>query len=256
MEKYTYFIILLLIFGSCKQDDEIYPGPFSGPKYEKTYIDYFTYVSCIRAAVFSGVLVDEENKVFHNLKRDTSPEFNELEDGISVFIQSDSRCSIGFSWLNENSAFYTYANQIGDTLYNSSKKSMWRNSIIDTLQTIQIITDQDFDQQHSKGSDISKYFKVFFSNPYLVVKNNYQIYTGEYAYKWEDVANDVPYAMLGRPLEATDFRNYPFMNDSWNCVLTTAPEVDGAYSFTVKVIKKNGDLLTARTEQSVNIKGR
>ncbi|WP_430614667.1 DUF5034 domain-containing protein [Flavobacterium sp. JP2137] len=256
MKKGVYLTILLVLWGSCKQDDEIYPGPFSGPKNEKSYIDYFTHVSGIQATVFSGVLVDEAQQLFFYLKRDTSQNYKDLKEGISVLVQSDSRCSVGFSWFSDNPGFYKYANLIGDTLYNSSKRPPWSNAIIDTLQSIQIMTDQDFDQQHPKGSDVSKYFKVFFSNPYLVVKNHYQIYTGEYAYRLEDAINEAPYAILGRSLEETDFRSYPFMNDSWICVLTTAPEADGAYRFTVKVIKKNGDLLTAQTKQSIHIKGR
>lgn len=258
-----YIFVLLLILNACdfNKDNTV----------NDSYIQGFVRVSALSISAKTGLIVDFDNKKvslqFNDIRKERT---YSITDGICLYIKSVQSRTEGFypKWVTGSSSsdlnlkYQEYLDLIGDKGFDKK----YRNygvlcspclsvAIIDTLQSVAVTCDKDFTENLPAGSNLNELFTIFYDDPYAVVKNGYRNYTGEDAFRDDYMVQDFPYAFIGNKLSAVDFTKKPFIGDTWILYLNEAPDKTDTYTFSVKITKTDGTVLSART-YPIGIKGK
>jgi hypothetical protein len=193
------------------------------------------------------------------LAKDSSGYFYDVKGiGSEDFLFSNGHSPNEPFYLQRKEGYDKYIAIIGDTLFNKKATTTVAVALLDTLSSIIITANKDFDVNHSAGADLSGLFSVYFYDPYAFVKNGYQPPEG--TYNVSDEGFIVPpderiYTPLFKAkLSEVNFVERPFIGNEWYCLLDVAPEKTGEYIFKVTVMLVDGTVLEAQSPP-INIKG-
>jgi hypothetical protein len=255
----------------------------------RSYINSFVKCEKLDVSYLAGLEINEEKRIFipNNTKwNSTWPdtvthELFSVIDGIVVFVKGLAKDSSGYFYdvkgigsedflfsngHSPNEPFYLqrkegydkYIAIISDTLFNKKTTATTAVALLDTLSSIVITTDKDFDANHPAGADLNSLFSVYFYDPYVFVKNGYQPPEGTYNND-DEVFIAPPDERIYMPffkekLSEVNFVTRPFIGNEWYCLLDVAPEKTGEYIFNVTVTLVGGTVLESQSPP-INIKG-
>lgn len=256
--KAASFAFLALFCISCADESPNQPYTLP-PANPKSYVQGFYALEDIAVSPMKGLSVNETT---NSISFDTSFEEDKiysLSDGILLTVVCLGPL-IDFTTNNpHNTDYWNYVEKIGDTGYNSTVRwgvlSDYPLAITDTLQSIKITCDKEFNPSSPAGSDLSGLFSVYFESPYRTVKNGYKSYEGDNTVNVTDIPADYPHTMIGGRLKGFNFIDYPFIAPMWFCALEFAPDKTASYTFTVTVDNLRGVRFT-RTAKAIHIKGK
>jgi hypothetical protein len=266
MKTILYFsITIFLSLGcmSCDNDKENGEDP-KPPMNKKSYIQGFFELNDMHISPMSGFLVNKKN---NSIKLDggfDAPKVYEISDGIGISIAIGSEgLDKGLINWKEGGKYTSYYNElvekIGDTSYNSEIMegiSAYGSivSVADTLQSINITCNKQFDESHPSGNNLNDIFSVYVEDPVAVIKNGYKTVTGSNYYSISDMPKEFPYCIFGSKLSSVDLINKPYIGIQIYLVLDAVPERTGEYIFTISVINKQGKIIK-KTAAPMQIKG-
>jgi hypothetical protein len=287
MKKIFYIVWIAFLANACEKKN-IISGVTAPERLFRSYIHTFTKCEKLDVSYLAGLEVNDEKKIFstnnpkwNSIWADTAThELFSVANGIVVFVKGLAKDSSGYFYdvkgvgsndflfsngHSPNEPFYLqrkegydkYIALIGDTLFNKKTTSTFAVALLDTLSSVIITADKDFNVNHSAGANLSGLFSVYFYNPYTFVKNGYQPPEGTYN---NDEGFIVPpeeriYSpFFKEKLSEVNFVERPFIGNEWYCLLDVAPEKTGEYIFNVEVTLVNGTVLEAQSPP-INIKG-
>lgn len=257
--KTKMFIFLFLgiaTLSSCtKVDNWAPPFPFRA---EESYIQYYRKVDTLIAKVDNGIYINSDREI--SLSPKEGKESLSINDGIFINVRGEWKATLvtainslqfGYSEAGiQGEAFQKYRKITDDTHYNAMPAIGLLKApvaISEVLKSFNITCNKAFGKQYPSGTNLNKLFSIYFENPYLVVKNNYQQPTN--GYKLNNVHYDYfPHIMTGGKLNEISFTDLPFIGNIYMCVLNEAPEQTDEYVFTIEIIKTNGEKVMAQTK--------
>jgi hypothetical protein len=286
---FVYIALIVMMMNACEKDENIIGPGLAPERLFRSYIKTFVKCEKLEASYLAGLEINDEKRIFitnntewNSMWLDTvTHEIFSVNDGIAVFVKGLAKDSSGYFYdvkgigsedflfsngHSPNEPFYLqrkegydkYIAIIGDTLFNKKAATTVAVSLLDTLSSIIITADKDFDADHSADSDLSSLFSVYFYDPYAFVKNGYQPPEG--TYNIDDEAFIAPpderiyTPFFKEKLSEANFAERPFIGNEWYCLLNLAPAKTGEYVFHVKVTLVDGTVLETRSP-SINIKG-
>ncbi len=241
---------VLSVLAGCRSE---LPGPLP-PRLGNSYI--WCFIECDEIIVYSRPFyIEEKHGQKHIYYREKSEETLSIANGTAIAVML-----VGNNFIfSKDKEFQEYVTQMGDTLFNYKKalKEGYGNdspyAITKTLETVAVTCDKEYNATYPAGSNLNNLLSVCINDYQSFVKNGYQLYNGEDAYKMEvAMAFDGIYRKFA--MEETDFSLYPFMNPYMFILLEQAPEQTDTYSFTVTVKLTDGRTLTA-TADPITIEG-
>lgn len=288
MKKIFYIVCIVFLANACEKKN-IINGPTAPERLFRSYIHSFMKCENLDVSYLAGLEVNEEKKIFAT----NNPEWNSIwtdtvthelfsvNDGIVVFVEGLAKDSSGYFfdvkgigsndflfsnghspnepfYLQRKEGYDKYIALVGDTLFNKKTTTTVAVALLDTLSSIVITADKDFNVNHSAGADLSGLFSVYFYDPYAFVKNGYQPPEGAYNISDElfivSADERIHAPIFKEKLSEASFVERPFIGNEWYCLLDVAPEKTGEYIFNVAVTLVDGTVLEAQSPP-INIKG-
>lgn len=233
----------------------------ANPPYNDSYIQKFTEVTQISAKADFGVSVNEDDKTVYFYTGTTS-----ISKDLHILVEAKS--ANGFysaddpKTANEYKEYCRLISKLSDTGFKRRDRyygvlNTTSVAITETLSSIVVTCDKEYCNTPANTS-LNHLITVVFDNPYAVVQNNYKNYEGTdsyYAYniraenmKENFMISGFPYAFIGGNLSLMDWKTKLFIGNRWLLIFNKKPEVLDTYTFKIKVVKLNGEILDATTE--------
>lgn len=248
--KYKFILItfISISFMSCDKNND---DP--NPPYNNSYIQRFTDIDQILVTGDYGILADENKKTVY-----FGADGAETGDGFYLSVEAKSTKGLYRADAPKSSELYSeylkYTTLIGDNSFKMKDRfygvlGFTSTAITDTLMSVVVTCDKAFGREIPANSNLNHLIYVFFDNPYNVVVNNYEDYTGADNYsakiKITDRFDDrkvkgFPYAFVGGKLSEMEWKSKPFIGNEWLLVFRRKPDVTDTYTFTVKVTNTKG----------------
>jgi len=262
-------ILLLLAIVSCllggmscvDVNNENNSGP---PIYEVSYIQGFYKFKDLHIFPIGGILADKtKNEINLSHTNFDKPVVYKITDGVGIALSISGRF---FDWRKGGiytGDYYKLVEQIGDTSYNSKKKFSINThgyiiAVADTLQSINITCDKQFDENHPAGSSLNDLFSIYLEDPCATIKNGYKSSTGsDYYSLTRPFAPDAktPYSLFGAKLTSVNLVDKPHIGYQMFLGLDVAPENTGEYVFTVSITDKQGKTIEKTADNPIQIEG-
>ncbi len=266
MKIYSIILMTACIFClSCSDDNDNTKTAYP-PINEKSYIQgfYDLELNNVRVSAGFGLLPDKERNIIYFRKTSDTDDISSIGKGVrlSITIGQDiyGRGLIDYKEINPyRSEYFRYIDLINDTLYNSDIMDGLGGgmafALTDTLQTIRITCDKDFNAEYKAGSDLSSLFSIYFEEPYTTVKNGYKSSQGKNYYEVDIIRKEFPYSFYGELLSKVDLSKKYFIAPLLYLSLEATPDKTAEYLFTVTIKNTQGKEVTV-SANAILIKGK
>lgn len=257
-------ITSFFMFQSCNDDDKI-NGTAYPPINEKSYIQgfYDLELDNVRVQAGFGIPPDKEkNKInFRNITDSENPISGAINVRLGIYIgkNTSGRGLISYPEINTYKVeYFKYIDLIGDTSYNSDKMDgldgQMAYALTDTLRTIQITSNKDFNAEYKAGDNLNSLFSIYFEEPYATIKNGYKSLQGKNYYEVDVIRKEFPYSFYGERLSEVDFSKKYFIGSQLHLSLEAIPDKTEEYTFTITIRNTQGKEVTV-SANPIKIKG-
>lgn len=258
IKKLKSIFTLLIVFITCACcSNENYEA---FPPYNDSYIQKFTDINQISVRTGYRIIIKDKTVTFDTVGKIPT-------DGFCIKLEAKS--DQGFyaadapQISNEYLKYCKLIDVVGDKNFKTKKRyygvldNTTSVAITDTLSSIIVTCDKEYNNIPANAS-LNNLITVLFDNPYVVVKNNYKDYQGADSYsafilKADGKTHNIrvkgfPYAFVGDELSSIDWKTKPFIGNEWLFVFNQKPKVPDTYTFKIKVVKLNGEILEVTTK--------
>jgi hypothetical protein len=178
---------LASVSGCGKSDINSPPYP---PGIKKSYIQNFISTDTLTILERVNIKIIKNELDFHGSSlvnhAENSGKVFSLDNNIMLFASLEWKEGFRngmFDYAVSSPPNEKYVQLSGDTHYNAEPVFGLHSmpiAIVDTLESIEITSDKDFGPGLPAGTNLNSLFKVYFEDPYLVIKNNYKQPEGGY----------------------------------------------------------------------------
>ena len=242
----TLLLIVTSVFCACDKETEPLSDNNSGrdttlvreTTIQETYSDVKNTPTCkysfIQGFVDADVLYTSQN---NNID-------GELYPGMYVYMDGATYDWNGMCFGDEKhdkhtiEVFKKYSEQLGDTLMPQSEAS-WHYSpcnitvIVNEITDIEVICNEDFDENHKKGSSVSDILTFYGSTPVKYIKRGYT-WIGQTRHVPQGIRSHYPDLIISNAADIAE-NDVAFYDEMFLLYFDQLPDNPGTYTFDVTI---------------------